>query len=133
MTTAKGLGGGFPISAMLTTAAIAQSLNVGNHGTTYGGGNPGLRGGPGGAGVAERSCRIGRSVRAASTGIFMTGLRRINGAVGVFDELRGKGLLLGCELVDSWQGRNRDLSRPPWTKACWYWWPGGRDRRWRPR
>lgn len=39
LTTAKGLGGGFPISAMLTTAAIAASLNVGSHGTTYGG-NP---------------------------------------------------------------------------------------------
>ncbi|MBS1223473.1 MAG: argD, partial [Proteobacteria bacterium] len=39
LTTAKALGGGFPISAMLTTAAIAASLNVGSHGTTYGG-NP---------------------------------------------------------------------------------------------
>jgi hypothetical protein len=39
LTTAKGLGGGFPISAMLTTSTIAASLNVGSHGTTYGG-NP---------------------------------------------------------------------------------------------
>ena len=39
----------------------------------------------------------------------MTGLRRINERFGVFRELRGKGLLLGCELIDSWQGRSRDF------------------------
>ena len=39
MTTAKALGGGFPIGAMLTTKAIAKSLKPGTHGSTYGG-NP---------------------------------------------------------------------------------------------
>src|SRR4029077_5406290 len=39
LTSAKGLGGGFPIGAMLTTAALAQSLPFGTHGSTYGG-NP---------------------------------------------------------------------------------------------
>jgi acetylornithine/N-succinyldiaminopimelate aminotransferase len=36
---AKGLGGGFPIGAMLTNEALAGSLPAGTHGTTYGG-NP---------------------------------------------------------------------------------------------
>ncbi len=39
LTTAKALGGGFPIGAMLTTTAIAKHLVVGTHGSTYGG-NP---------------------------------------------------------------------------------------------
>ena len=39
LTTAKSLGGGFPIGAMLTTTAIASHLKVGTHGSTYGG-NP---------------------------------------------------------------------------------------------
>src|SRR5690606_24320181 len=39
LTTAKGLGGGFPIGAMLTTDAIASTLTVGTHASTFGG-NP---------------------------------------------------------------------------------------------
>ena len=39
LTTAKALGGGFPIAAMLTTTEIAQYLKIGTHGSTYGG-NP---------------------------------------------------------------------------------------------
>jgi acetylornithine/succinyldiaminopimelate/putrescine aminotransferase len=37
LTSAKGLGGGFPVAAMLTTAKVAASLGVGTHGSTYGG------------------------------------------------------------------------------------------------
>ncbi|MFJ7825491.1 acetylornithine transaminase [Psychrobacillus sp. NPDC096623] len=39
LTLAKGLGGGFPIGAMLGTAALHDSLGPGTHGTTFGG-NP---------------------------------------------------------------------------------------------
>ncbi|MEK5206029.1 acetylornithine transaminase [Psychrobacillus sp. FSL H8-0510] len=39
MTLAKGLGGGFPIGAMLGTADLLDSLGPGTHGTTFGG-NP---------------------------------------------------------------------------------------------
>ena len=39
LTSAKGLGGGFPVGAMLTTTEIAGVFGVGVHGTTYGG-NP---------------------------------------------------------------------------------------------
>lgn len=39
LTIAKSLGGGFPISAMLTTNKIASVMKPGVHGTTYGG-NP---------------------------------------------------------------------------------------------
>ena len=39
MTLAKGLGGGFPIGAMLGTADLFDSFGPGSHGTTFGG-NP---------------------------------------------------------------------------------------------
>ena len=39
LTTAKGLGNGFPVAAMLTTTKVAKSLAIGTHGSTYGG-NP---------------------------------------------------------------------------------------------
>lgn len=38
ITTAKGLAGGFPASAVITTAEIAAGLKVGELGTTFGGG-----------------------------------------------------------------------------------------------
>jgi acetylornithine/N-succinyldiaminopimelate aminotransferase len=39
MALAKGLGGGFPIGAVLTTAEIGTAMTAGSHGTTFGG-NP---------------------------------------------------------------------------------------------
>lgn len=39
LTTAKGLGGGFPIGAILTTDKLAKSMGPGTHGSTFGG-NP---------------------------------------------------------------------------------------------
>jgi acetylornithine/succinyldiaminopimelate/putrescine aminotransferase len=38
LTTAKGLAGGFPAGAVITTGEIARSLQVGDLGTTFGGG-----------------------------------------------------------------------------------------------
>ncbi|MFD0917059.1 aspartate aminotransferase family protein [Pseudahrensia aquimaris] len=39
MAVAKGIGGGFPLGACLATAAAAEGMTPGSHGTTYGG-NP---------------------------------------------------------------------------------------------
>ncbi len=39
MTSAKGLGGGFPVGACLGTAGAASGMTVGTHGSTFGG-NP---------------------------------------------------------------------------------------------
>ncbi|MDG4549721.1 MAG: aspartate aminotransferase family protein [Candidatus Contendobacter sp.] len=107
LTTAKGLGGGFPISAMLTTAAIAASLTVGSHGTTYGGN-------PLGCAVAGAALELFSDPELLAGvrrkhDVFMAGLRRINEHFGVFRELRGMGLLLGCELNEPWRGRGRDF------------------------
>lgn len=39
VTMAKGIGNGFPLAAVVTTAKIAESLSGANHFNTYGG-NP---------------------------------------------------------------------------------------------
>ncbi len=107
LTTAKGLGGGFPISAMLTTTAIAASLTAGSHGTTYGGNPLGCAV----AGVALEllsAPELLAGVRRKHE-VFMAGLRRINEQFSVFRDLRGMGLLLGCELVEAWRGRSREF------------------------
>ncbi|AJW97200.1 acetylornithine aminotransferase [Burkholderia gladioli] len=107
LTTAKALGNGFPIGAMLTTEALAAHFKVGVHGTTYGGNplasaiadkvvelvsDPKLL-----AGVAER----GERIRAK--------LRELDGRHGLFSEIRGKGLLLGAELNPAFEGRAKDF------------------------
>jgi len=38
MSSAKGIGGGFPLGAILAKEAVAKHLKPGTHGTTYGGG-----------------------------------------------------------------------------------------------
>ncbi|WP_413112793.1 aspartate aminotransferase family protein [Thaumasiovibrio sp. DFM-14] len=107
LTTAKSLGGGFPIGAMLTTDALAQHFTVGTHGSTYGGN-------PLACAVAQAVVDI-TSTSEVLDGVkereqwFRQGLARINQRFGLFEEIRGKGLLLGAVLNADWQGRARDI------------------------
>ncbi len=107
LSTAKSLGGGFPIGAMLTTAKLAEHLKVGTHGSTYGG-NP-------------LACAVAEAVVNEVTkpevlagvlereALFRAGLEKINAKYNLFSEVRGKGLLLGAALNEAWQGRARDV------------------------
>ncbi|MDG2996799.1 aspartate aminotransferase family protein [Vibrio parahaemolyticus] len=107
LSTAKSLGGGFPIGAMLTTAKLAEHLKVGTHGSTYGG-NP-------------LACAVAEAVVNEVTkpevlagvlereALFRAGLEKINVKYNLFSEVRGKGLLLGAALNEEWQGRARDV------------------------
>jgi acetylornithine/N-succinyldiaminopimelate aminotransferase len=107
LASAKSLGGGFPIGAMLTTAAIAEHLKVGTHGSTYGG-NP-------------LACAVAEAVfdvvntPAVLEGVklreqlFKQHLADINAHYAVFKDIRGKGMLLGAELSDAFTGRARDF------------------------
>lgn len=107
LTSAKGLGGGFPIGAMLTTADIAKHLAVGTHGSTYGG-NP-------------LACAVAESVidiintPEILTGVkskaqlYIDGLNAINTKYKVFSEIRGKGLLIGAALNESYQGKAKEF------------------------
>jgi acetylornithine/N-succinyldiaminopimelate aminotransferase len=107
LTSAKALGGGFPIGAMLTTTAIAAHLKVGTHGSTYGGN-------PLACAVAETVLDI-VNTPAVLDGVkhkeqlFRDGLNVINHKYECFAEIRGKGLLLGAVLNEQFAGRARDL------------------------
>lgn len=107
LTTAKGLGGGFPISAMLTTTAIAQSFSVGSHGTTYGG-NP-LACAVAGAVLDVISDPQTLADVRRKHEVLLEGLQEINQELCIFKELRGLGLLLGAELVAEWRGRSSEI------------------------
>ena len=107
LTSAKGLGGGFPIGAMLTTNAIAEHLKIGTHGSTYGGN-------PLACAVAEavidtiKTPEILAGVKAKAQ-IYSDGLKSINTKYNVFSEIRGKGLLIGAVLNEHYQGRAQDF------------------------
>ena len=107
MAIAKGMGGGFPIGAFMATEKAAVGMVPGTHGSTYGG-NPLACAVAGAALELLSDPELLAGVRHKHE-VFITGLRRINERFGVFRELRGKGLLLGCELVEAWRGRSRDF------------------------
>ncbi len=107
LTTAKSLGGGFPIGAMLTTTEIAAHLKPGTHGSTYGGN-------PLACAVAEKAFDIVNDPAVLEgvlqkEALFRELLADINNKYHVFSEIRGKGMLLGCALNDDYQGRARDF------------------------
>ncbi|MBU2895313.1 aspartate aminotransferase family protein [Vibrio hepatarius] len=107
LSTAKSLGGGFPIGAMLTTAVLAEHLKIGTHGSTYGGN-------PLACAVAEAVVDIVSDPQtlqgvAERETWFRDGLNKLNEKYQMFAEIRGKGLLLGAALNDEWQSRARDV------------------------
>jgi acetylornithine/N-succinyldiaminopimelate aminotransferase len=107
LTTAKALGGGFPIGAMITTNEIAQHLKVGTHGSTYGGN-------PLACAVAEaafdtvNTAEVLDGVKAKAK-LYVAGLNAINVKYHMFSEIRGKGLLIGAVLTEAYQGRAKEL------------------------
>ncbi|OEF65340.1 acetylornithine aminotransferase [Enterovibrio norvegicus] len=107
LSTAKSLGGGFPIGAMLTTEALAVHMKVGTHGSTYGG-NP-LACAVAEAVVEEVSKPEVLAGVKEREGWFREGLEALNAKYNMFSEIRGKGLLIGAALNDEWQGRARDV------------------------
>jgi acetylornithine/N-succinyldiaminopimelate aminotransferase len=107
LTTAKALGGGFPIGAMITTTEIAAHLKIGTHGSTYGGN-------PLACAVAEAAFDtvntpvVLNGVKEREQ-MFRDGLNAINEKYHVFSEVRGKGLLIGAVLNEKFEGRARDF------------------------
>lgn len=105
LSSAKSLGGGFPIGAMLTTEEIGKHLVVGSHGTTYGG-NP-L--------ACAVACATFDIISAPQTlsgvrekGRWLTEqLSELGRATGVFTQVRGMGLLIGGVLSEPWKGKAR--------------------------
>lgn len=96
VTVAKGLGGGFPVGALITFGAASDLLQKGQHGSTFGG-NP-LATAVAGAVIAEIE-RAGLLANATERG------EQIRGAVSALGSplirgVRGEGLLLGIALAE---------------------------------
>jgi acetylornithine/N-succinyldiaminopimelate aminotransferase len=102
-TLAKALGGGFPVGAMLAGPKVAEVMQFGAHGTTFGGN-------PLAAAVARVALRklaspaIANNVARQSAAL-RKGLDGINAELGLFAQVRGRGLMLGAVLKPSHAGR----------------------------
>ncbi|MGF6191120.1 aspartate aminotransferase family protein [Serratia sp. 2723] len=109
LTTAKALGGGFPIGAMITTDKLAKTLGVGTHGTTYGG-NP-LAAAV--AGVVFSLINTPEVLDGVKQRLewFIAGLTQINLQYPIFSEIRGAGLLIGCALNPEYAGRAKQITQ----------------------
>ncbi len=107
LTTAKALGGGFPVSAMLTTHEIASTMSPGVHGTTYGGN-------PLACAVAEAALDVINTPEVlegvqARREQFVAALKALDAKRDLFSEIRGKGLLIGAALKPQYAGKARDI------------------------
>ena len=102
MMVAKGIGGGFPLGAVLATAKAASGMTAGTHGSTYGG-NP-------------LACAVGTKVLDIVTGPgFLDAVSRKAGQMrqgleslvarhpDIFEGVRGQGLMLGlkCRITNT--------------------------------
>ena len=100
MTLGKGLGGGFPVAAFVTTEDVAATVSLGDHGGTY-------AGNPLACAAANAVLRVVTqeqlSERAAELGErVMQRLRKFAAEnKGVVDDVRGRGLLIGMSLTDA--------------------------------
>ncbi len=103
LTSAKALGGGFPIGAMLTTDKVAKSFGFGTHGSTYGGN-------PLACAVSEVAFDLINDPELLANvehkhNVFREELEKINEKHHIFKDIRGQGLLVGAELVEAWHGQ----------------------------
>lgn len=105
VTLAKGLAGGVPIGAVITTEEVASALHPGDHGTTFGG-NP----------LACAAANVVLDTVAAPAFLqnvarlgdyFTAELKKLAAKYpGLIKEVRGKGLMLGAELTRDDIGRD---------------------------
>ncbi len=102
LTMAKALGGGLPLGAMLCSEKVAQSFKPGDHGTTFGG-NPIV------TAVASASLRkinspeLMQQVNRKGT-LIRNKIGLLNNELNMFENIRGRGLMLGAVLSKAWKG-----------------------------
>ncbi|MEJ0050873.1 MAG: aspartate aminotransferase family protein [Methylovirgula sp.] len=98
MTLAKGIGGGFPLGAFLTTRKVGECMTPGTHGTTYGG-NP-LATAVGNA-VLDLILADGFLTHVTKMGAALShGLRELQKRYpDVVEDVRGMGLMSGIKVA----------------------------------
>ncbi len=107
LSSAKSLGCGFPIGAMLCKEWISEHLIAGTHGSTYGGN-------PLGTAVAGKALELINTPELLSNvterGRQLTqGLNQLNAKHQLFKAVRGQGLLIGAVLKADYAGRSGEL------------------------
>lgn len=99
LTTAKALGNGFPIGAVIVNKDVSEKMKVGDHGTTFGG-NP-------------LACRLAHHIVtrladpalqqdvAAKGAVFARWFKQMQSKFpDLITEIRGRGLILGLQLTE---------------------------------
>lgn len=104
---AKALGCGFPIGAILVKEKYTSGFDVGSHGTTFGSN-------PLACAVATKAFSIINTPEVLNgveqkAQLFRQHLEEINSKLGIYKEIRGKGLLIGMELNDKYAGRAKEI------------------------
>jgi len=109
MTLAKGLGSGLPIGAVVAKKSLMRQWKRGAHGNTYGG-NPLCCA----AALATLDLvENGYAENAARVGVhFQARLRELQQRHRAIGEVRGKGLMIGMELIED------DAARTPAKDLC---------------
>ena len=103
VTLAKALGGGFPIGAMLAGPKVADAMQYGAHGSTFGG-NP-LAAAVARVALAKLSSdAIAANVQRQSQAL-RDALETIGAETGAFQQVRGRGLMLGAVLAPAYAGK----------------------------
>jgi 4-aminobutyrate aminotransferase len=109
MTLAKGLGSGMPIGMVVAKRSIMQKWSRGAHGNTYGGNPICCAAALATLDLVEQSYMA----NAAKVGEYFKGkLRPLAGKYGIVGEIRGKGLMIGMELITD------AVSRAPAKELC---------------
>ena len=95
---AKGIGGGFPVGAVLMNKKVASAMTAGTHGTTFGGNPLAMSIGNKVFDIISDK-KFLKNVRLRST-YFHDELRKLkNKYPKIIDEIRGRGFLIGIKLV----------------------------------
>ena len=93
LTAAKALGGGLPVGAVVTSPALADTFEPGDHGSTFAGGPVGARAALAALDVIADDALL-ENVRARGAQL-ADGLRVLNGVA----EVRARGLMVGLTLA----------------------------------
>jgi len=105
VTMAKGIGNGFPMGAVVTTAEVAKSLTFATHFNTFGGNPVACAVGSAVLDVIEEEGLQKNSLEVGTH--FLQRLAELKKEIRQIGDVRGKGLMIGMEMVE-----DRETKKP---------------------